>query len=172
MQIGQIIKKHRIAKGMTQQELSIQIKSNVRTIQRIENGEVTPRNYTLRAIATILDIDFSSLTDQQISESRNVQKTNNKKILLWLHLSGFLFLPALMIWFFEKDHVKDVNQHGRDVINFQLSMLAVLIPCLVLPFFFPLLIGLFTSTVILINTFKVSRDLPYHYPLSISFLKP
>lgn len=121
---------------MTQQELALQIKSNVRTIQRIENGEVTPRNYTLRAIATILNIEFSSLTDQQTSESKNNRETVNKKVLLWLHLSGFLFLPALMIWFFEKDHIKDVNQHGKDVINFQLSMLTILIPCLALPFFF------------------------------------
>lgn len=172
MQIGQIIKKHRIAKGMTQQELSVLIKSNVRTIQRIENDEVTPRQYTLRAIATILDIEFSSLINQQTIESNNERETGNKKVLFWLHLSGFLFLPAVMIWFFEKNHIKDVDQHGKDVINFQLSMLTVLIPCLALPFFFPLLIGLFASTVILINTFRVSRGRPYHYPLTISFLRP
>lgn len=172
MQTGQLIKKYRIAKGITQQELSIRIKSNVRTIQRIENGDVTPRTYTLKAIANVLEIDFSLLTDYGTSENNNQPETENRTLLVWLHLSGFLFLPALLIWYFEKNHIKGVNQHGADVLNFQLSMLAILVPCLALPFFFPLLIGLFASAVILINTFRVSRNQPYRYPLTISFLRP
>jgi len=168
---GQIIREHRVAKGMTQQELATEIKSNVRTIQRIESGEVNARLFTLKAIAAALDIELETLTNERNSETTMPVARASKNFLIWLHLSGFLLLPTLLIWFFEKDKIKEVRQQGADVINFQLSMLAILIPCLALPFI-PLLIALFTSAVILINTVKVSKEKPYHYPITISFVKP
>ena len=42
MQTGKKIKEIRTSLGMTQQELASKLKVNLRTIQRIENGEVIP----------------------------------------------------------------------------------------------------------------------------------
>ncbi len=48
----------RKAKGLTQEELVDKCNLNVRTLQRIESGEVTPRTYTLRLIFEALEYSF------------------------------------------------------------------------------------------------------------------
>ena len=171
MKSGEKIKEARLAKGMTQEELAIKTNINVRTIQRIENNEVTPRMFTVKTIAAALDIDPLFLANDPGEQASDNEKVENKSMLVWLHLSGFLLLPSIFIWLFERDRIKNVRQHGADVINFQLSMLVILIPCLALGFV-PMLIALFTSIVIIINTIRVSNNRPYHYPLTISFVKP
>ena len=55
MKIGQEIKKLRLDKGMTQEELAERTNLSTRTIQRIENGEVDPRAYTLQTLASALE---------------------------------------------------------------------------------------------------------------------
>ena len=56
--LGKRISELRKAKGLTQQELAELCKINVRSLQRIENGNVTPRPYTVRLIFTALGCDF------------------------------------------------------------------------------------------------------------------
>ena len=56
--LGKRISEIRKAKGLTQQELAEQCKISTRTLQRIENGVVTPRTYTVRTIFAILGCDF------------------------------------------------------------------------------------------------------------------
>ena len=56
--LGKRISEIRKAKGLTQQELAEQCKVSVRTLQRIENGVVTPRTYTVRTIFATLGCDF------------------------------------------------------------------------------------------------------------------
>lgn len=50
------IKDARQRKGYTQQELSDRTGVSIRSVQRIENGEVIPRGYTLRLLAEQLDL--------------------------------------------------------------------------------------------------------------------
>ena len=61
MKIGEHIKEIRISKGFTQVELSEKSGIAVRTIQRIENGEVTPSIYSLNAIGTALDVKLNEV---------------------------------------------------------------------------------------------------------------
>lgn len=49
-ELGKKISELRKAKGMTQEELVEKCNLNVRTVQRIEAGEVTPRSYTVKAL--------------------------------------------------------------------------------------------------------------------------
>lgn len=53
-QLGQKIFELRKLKGLTQEELVEQCNINVRTIQRIEAGEVSPRSYTIKTILEVL----------------------------------------------------------------------------------------------------------------------
>ncbi len=46
-ELGKKISELRKAKGMTQEELVEKCNLNVRTVQRIEAGEVTPRSFTI-----------------------------------------------------------------------------------------------------------------------------
>ncbi len=59
--LGKKIAELRKAKGLTQEELVEKCNLSVRTIQRIESGEVTPRSYTVRIIFTALDYNYTRL---------------------------------------------------------------------------------------------------------------
>ena len=56
-ELGKKISEMRKAKGLTQEELVEMCNLNVRTIQRIEAGEVTPRSYTIKALFEALGMD-------------------------------------------------------------------------------------------------------------------
>lgn len=60
-ELGQRILELRKAKGMTQEELVERCNINVRTIQRIEAGEVSPRSFTVRSIFDALEVDAAEL---------------------------------------------------------------------------------------------------------------
>ena len=53
--LGKKIAELRKSKGLTQEELVEKCNLNVRTLQRIECGEVTPRSYTIKVIFAALD---------------------------------------------------------------------------------------------------------------------
>lgn len=169
MQTGQRIREYRTTKGMTQGELAGLVKTNVRTIQRIENGQVKARVYTLTAIAQALEIEYELLAEKETVTDAPEDKVSKGK-LAWLHLGGLILLPTLAIWWFEKDEAKSTRQHIKDVINFQLSMLTILIPCLIFPAIL-LVLAVFTLAVVLVNAITVAAGGNYYYPFSIGFLK-
>ncbi len=57
-ELGKRIIELRKQKGLTQEELVEQCNINVRTIQRIEAGEVNPRSYTIKTILEVLGVDY------------------------------------------------------------------------------------------------------------------
>jgi transcriptional regulator with XRE-family HTH domain len=59
--LGRKISELRKAKGLTQEELVEKCNISVRTLQRIETGEVTPRSYTIKTILAALDYDLSTI---------------------------------------------------------------------------------------------------------------
>ncbi len=176
MTIGQQIKEERIKKGFTQEDLADKTGISVRTIQRIENGEVAPRAYSILSIAGALQVELplSHIADR-IEPPEAHHPKNSKVWLPLLHASGLflLLLPPLLIWFWKGSVIEKVKEQGRDVINFQLSMWIILLPGAVLALFpIPIFIGVFSSAVILINTIKVMNNQSYNYPLTIQFLRP
>ena len=60
-ELGNKISELRRAKGLTQEELVEKCNISVRTIQRIETGEVNPRSYTIKTILSALGSDFDDL---------------------------------------------------------------------------------------------------------------
>src|SRR5688572_2017442 len=58
--LGKKIVELRKAKGLTQEELVGLCNLNVRTLQRIESGEVSPRSYTIKTIFTALEFDHAA----------------------------------------------------------------------------------------------------------------
>ena len=48
----------RLSKGFTQKELAEKSNISMRSIQRIENGELIPRSHTLKTLASILGLSF------------------------------------------------------------------------------------------------------------------
>ena len=194
MKIGGVIKEKRLQKGMTQEELAMKCAITARTIQRIESGEVDPRSYTLQAIASALEIDFQELVSVDASSEIEDRSRNESYWLAILHFSGILILiiPSVFIWALKKEKIPNIRSHAIDVINFQISMMIYLIIaaflCLVpvtitfsktveIPIFLAvgllilIALGIYSSTLIFINTSKAVNNQSYRYPLSINFLK-
>lgn len=174
MKTGELIKQLRLKKGITQEELATKTDISVRTIQRIENGEVDPRAYTLQSIAVALEVDFEVLADTETESQVRGIKSDESKWIPLIHLSGLLLLiiPPIILWIWKRDNVEDIQKHAHDVINFQLSMTLYLLPCALFSIFpFLLVIGVYSQVIIIINTVKVTNRRPYKYPLIIRFLK-
>ena len=64
-ELGRKITELRKAKGLTQEELVEKCNISVRTIQRIESGEVTPRSYTIKTILAALDYDLNTIREEE-----------------------------------------------------------------------------------------------------------
>lgn len=124
METGKLIKELRIKKGMTQEELAEKTEVSARTIQRIENGEVDPRAYTLQMIAKALEVDYNLLLDNEPDEEQEIKQANSNNWLGLLHFSGIipLIFPAVIIWHYKKDEIKGMSEHYRDVVSFQLKV--------------------------------------------------
>ena len=60
-ELGKKVAELRKAKGLTQEELVETCNISVRTLQRIETGEVMPRSYTLKTILAALDNDLHTI---------------------------------------------------------------------------------------------------------------
>ncbi len=96
-------------------------------------------------------------------------------------LSGYLIpfgsvLGPLVVWLIKKDEMPAVAQHGRNALNFQLTMLVLYFICFVLVFLviglilLPL-VALFSLVMIIIATVKASEGKDFNYPLTIQFIK-
>lgn len=104
-------------KGLTQEELAAGTNISIRTIQRIEKGEVKARKYTLKILSEALGYDLLS-------------NSNSKDFSGWIiaiHLSNFIpiVLIPLVIWFLKKDENETIHRHGIKVINYQILVVIV-----------------------------------------------
>lgn len=109
----------------------------------------------------------------------------DNQLLVITHLSqlldlitgfGGLIVP-LVLWATQKDKVWEMDEHGKSILNFQLSLLVYSIICIPLIFLFGLgILGLLMLCVIaivfpIINAVKASSGEVPSYPLSINFIK-
>ena len=69
-ELGKKIAELRKVKGLTQEELVEKCNISVRTLQRIEAGEVMPRSYTVKTIFAVLDYIDSSEMNSGFSFSK------------------------------------------------------------------------------------------------------
>ncbi len=166
-EIGQKIADLRKQKGKTQEDLAFDCQLNVRTVQRIETGEVEPRLSTLKILSGVLDFEFNG----DIS-------TDTRLWLAFMHLSSFMpvVVFALIIWISKREENPLFDSHGKAVLNFQISMCIYLFSASILVFVLigiPILIGLgiFCGFISIFNAIKVAMDNDYNYPLAIQFIK-
>ncbi|MGB5941603.1 MAG: helix-turn-helix transcriptional regulator [Leeuwenhoekiella sp.] len=93
--LGLKILELRQQKGLTQEELVEQCNISVRTIQRIEAGEVTPRVYTIKSILAALDRDYDDLQEsvfeQKVKKAFLIDIDESKDV-------SFLFTQLKLGW--------------------------------------------------------------------------
>jgi len=102
-ELGKKITELRNAKGLTQEDLVEKCNLSVRTIQRIEAGEVTPRSYTVKMIMEALDYDISIIADDDEGFIESLINGLKKFLLLEVDLSkssDFLIRQLNLAWIF------------------------------------------------------------------------
>jgi uncharacterized Tic20 family protein len=108
----------------------------------------------------------------------------DRQLLVLTHLSqlitlvtgfGSLLLP-LVLWLTQKEKVCQMDTHGKNIINFQLSLIVYCIICLPLILLFGLgllgflVLGIISVVFPIINAVKASRGESPTYPLSLNFI--
>ena len=188
--LGLKITELRQQKSLTQEKLAEYCDVSTRTIQRIESGEVEPRSFTRNSLSNILEFDLGK------------ENTGNESIwLALLHLSSMVcvvFIP-LLLWSWKKDQSYKIDQQGRHVLNFQITIMLLLFAIALLFMIAPtvwmmvqgldgdagllgdiftllpplpiLFLALFTTYQAVVNTVRALSDKPIRYPLSIPFVK-
>jgi transcriptional regulator with XRE-family HTH domain len=95
--LGQKILEWRKAKGLTQEELVERCNINVRTIQRIEAGEVTPRSYTVKAILEVLEVKVDEI-EKMLLEKEEIHATDNfNSWMKFSFIAGIVYLVAAIV---------------------------------------------------------------------------
>jgi uncharacterized Tic20 family protein len=120
------IKELRTRRGLSQEKLADLSLLSLRTIQRIENGQNIPRGDTLKRLAVALNVSPGEIIDWQVQEDKNVLfMLNFSQIgLLAFPLLGIII--PLVIWILKKDKIKDVEEVGKSILNFQISWVMAL----------------------------------------------
>ena len=170
-------------KGFTQEELADKTTVGVRTIQRIEKGDVQPHLQTVKLLAVGLDVEVEDLI---VIDNPNEEVIQRKWMLL-IHATPFLgliipfanvFIP-LFIWVSKAEDNKVYDSHGRAVVNFHGTINIMFIISLLLFFLFPGFNFFITGAVLLygivVSIINISSALSHqtcNYHLSISFLRP
>ena len=188
--LGLKIAELRQQKGLTQEKLAEYCEVSTRTIQRIESGDVEPRSFTRNSLSNILGFDFGK------------ENTNNQSFwLALLHMSSTvcIVLIPLFLWSWKKDQSYKIDQQGRDVLNFQITVTLILLAFVLVLIVVPsvllmsqgldldantlgniftllpplpiLFLAIFTSYQAVVNTVRGLSEKPIHYPLSIPFVK-
>jgi uncharacterized Tic20 family protein len=97
-------------------------------------------------------------------------------------LAGFLIpfgniVGPVIIWLIKRAEMPLVDHHGKEAINFQITVSIAMLVCIVLMlvligFLLAFIVGFGALILTIIATVKVSNgDFAYRYPLAIRFLK-
>ena len=109
----------------------------------------------------------------------------DNQLIVITHLSQLLdvitgfggFVVPLVLWITNKEKVNSMDEHGKSIINFQISLFIYAI--ISIPLIFALGLGIFLLIGIgliglifpVVNAIKASNGQAPHYPLSINFIK-
>lgn len=139
MQIGEVIRKYRKSKNITQEEMANRLGVTAPAVNKWENGLSVPDSDMLLTISEILETPVSTLLGENVTESEvddlkaisakleviNLQlaqrKTTGKRILHWL----FISLCVVMAVIFAVLFAVESPYLGWDYSNPETAVLAV-----------------------------------------------
>jgi hypothetical protein len=92
-----------------------------------------------------------------------------------LHFPGHL-LPPLIVWLVKRDESPEIDAHGKEAVNFQISMLiyniVAAVFCLILiGFVFLAVLGVLNAVFVIIAAIRASDGKFYRYPMTIRFIQ-
>ncbi len=169
---------------------------STRTIQRIENGEVEPRAFTRNNLSNLLEFDFGENNIENESfwlavlhlssvfcivpiplliwswkktRSFKIDKQGRDVLNFQITMTLCLVTAAIFMMVLLVGVPLLITGPNTSISNGEFLMIGVL-PFIAL---LPLLptMGIFITYQGIVNTVRALADKPYHYPLSISFVK-
>jgi len=117
--------------------------------------------------------------EQQSSAEAPAQVSGDERTMAILaHLLGifFSFVAPLVIWLIKKDESEFVDYHGKEALNFQLTMLIVYVVGAILPTIrieqcITLAVGVVIIIFSIMAAVAANKGEYYRYPISIRFIK-
>ncbi len=115
-------------------------------------------------------------------------ENEEKQVFLWgmfCHLAallGFMGVPfghiigPLVVWLIKRDDDPFINDHGKESLNFQISMtiygiVAALLVFVVVGIILLIAVGLADLIMVIIASVKAANGERYRYPCTIRFIK-
>ena len=94
---------------------------------------------------------------------------------VFLHFPGHV-IPPLIIWLAKREDSPEIDAHGKEALNFQISMLiynaVAAVFCLVLVgFVFLAILWVLNAIFVIIAAIQASDGKLYRYPMSIRFIQ-
>jgi transcriptional regulator with XRE-family HTH domain len=130
--LGRRVKELRTKNGFSQEVLAEECKVSLRTIQRIENGVTIPHGYTLSRLATALHVSPDELVDWSKQEDKGQLNLLNLSALTLL-INPFLgTIIPLALWISKRDKIEHLDETGKKLLNFQITMLILISIVLIL----------------------------------------
>jgi uncharacterized Tic20 family protein len=119
-----------------------------------------------------------------VTDIEPVLSSDAKNIAMLCHLLAFTkyftgvghILGPLIVWLWKKDDHPFVDEHGKESLNFQISMtiyflISSPLLCIVVGFFVWAAIGVVDAVLVIIAGLKAANGEHYRYPMTIRFLK-
>lgn len=106
---------------MSQEDLAGESLLSLRTIQRIESGQTSPRGDTLKRLAGALRVPVEELIESELQEDANLVVLMNLTQLTFLAFPLLGVIIPLIIWMTNRNRVRDVDEVGQSILNFQTS---------------------------------------------------
>lgn len=114
----------------------------------------------------------------------NQQQQDERMWAMFCHLSAFAgyivpfgsILGPLVIWSVKKQQFPVIDEHGKDALNFQISIaiymiISAIFIIIVVGIFMLIALWVFQTVMIIIASIKANNGEEFKYPLSIQFLK-
>jgi uncharacterized Tic20 family protein len=94
---------------------------------------------------------------------------------VFVHFPGHL-IPPLIVWLLKRDESPEIDAHGKEAVNFQLSMLiynvVAAVFCIVLiGFAFLAVLWVLNAIFVIIAAIQASDGKFYRYPMTIRFIQ-
>ncbi|MDX6746249.1 helix-turn-helix domain-containing protein [Polaribacter sp. PL03] len=133
-ELGKRIYQLRKGKGLTQEELVEQCNINVRTIQRIEAGEVNPRSYTVKLILEVLGEDLHIIEEYPTKEDITISWTKKElQILNYSWVFGLFYSILTLVGVLMEIYFATSNVSNLGVLAFRIPF-AIAFFILIIPF--------------------------------------
>lgn len=98
-----------------------------------------------------------------------------------LVLSGFIIpfgnlIGPLVLWLVKKDTMPFVDDQGKEVLNFQITVSIIIGVCiltiwLILPFFIAIAVGIAAFVFTIIGAIKANEGVAYRFPFTLRLIK-